>query len=69
MCLNKYDLLDAKDKDKKISKMKAEIEDYFNKRKIEIKNVFYTCAIDNPDFKEYNDNAARMILDIALARS
>jgi Ni2+-binding GTPase involved in maturation of urease and hydrogenase len=68
VCLNKFDLLDAKDKDKKITKMKAEIEDYFTKRKIEIKNIFYTCAIDNPDFVEYNDNAARMILDISLSR-
>ena len=68
VCLNKYDLLDPKDAEKKIAKIKAEIDDYFGKRKIEIKNYFYTCAIDKPDFKKYNDNSARMILDISLGR-
>jgi hypothetical protein len=68
ICLNKYDLLEGADKEKKVEKIKKEIQDYFEKRHITIKAFFQTCAIDKPDFGEFNDNAARMILDIALER-
>ena len=68
ICLNKYDLVDEKERDKKIEKIKAQIKEYFKKRRITVKGYFQTCAIDKPDFAEFNDNAARMVLDIALGR-
>lgn len=68
ICLNKYDLLPESTREKTIQKLKAEIQEYFDKRKIGILNYFYTCAIDKPDFVKFNDNTARMILDIALGR-
>jgi hypothetical protein len=69
VCLNKYDLLEEKDRDKKLEKIKEQIEAYFKKRRITVKGYFQTCAIDIPDFKDFNDNAARMVLDIALGRA
>ncbi len=70
VCLNKYDLLEGSedDKTKKLDSIKAEIEAYFKKRRITVKGFFQTCAIDKPDFVDFNDNTARMILDLALGR-
>ncbi len=70
ICLNKYDLLEGNEEEnqKKLDKTKSEIEAYFKKRRITVSGFFQTCAIDKPDFKEYNDNTARMILDLALGR-
>ncbi|UYP46505.1 hypothetical protein NEF87_002790 [Candidatus Lokiarchaeum ossiferum] len=70
VCLNKYDLLEGSedDKVKKVESIKSEIEAYFKKRRITVKGFFQTCAIDKPDFIDYNDNTARMILDLALGR-
>ena len=68
VCLNKYDLLDEAERTAKIEKYKAEIEEYFKKRRITVTGYFQTCAIDKEGFSEFNDNAARMILDIALGR-
>lgn len=69
VCLNKYDLLEGEDKDAEVEKKMEEIKAYFTKRRIEVLGHFKTCAIDNPEFKDYNDNAAKMILDIALDRA
>lgn len=70
VCLNKYDLLEGSDDDKAktLESIKSEIEAYFKKRRITVKGFFQTCAIEKPDFIDYNDNTARMILDLALGR-
>jgi hypothetical protein len=68
VCINKMDLLPEKERDKIVEKMKTEINAYFEKRHVEVAGVFFTCAIDKPEFPEYNDNTARMILDICLGR-
>ena len=66
VCLNKYDLFE--DDGENLDAIKKEITAYFKKRRIKVKGFFQTCAINKDDYKEYNDNAARMILDIALGR-
>ena len=70
VCLNKFDLLEGSENEKKemIEKAKSKIEAYFKKRRITVKEFFKTCAVDKPDFQEFNDNTARMILDLALNR-
>lgn len=69
VCFNKSDLIpDEQARAKVIEKMKKEIEAYFAKRQISIKDYFQTCAIDKPGMTALNDNTARMILDIALGR-
>jgi GTPase SAR1 family protein len=70
VCLNKYDLLEGSENEKKemVEKTKNEIEAYFKKRRVLVKEFFQTCAIDKPEFKEYNDNTARMILHLAQDR-
>ena len=70
ICLNKYDLLNGSDDEKQdfIEKTKENINNYFKKRHIEVKGFFQTCAINKEEFIEYNDNTARMILDLALQR-
>jgi len=73
LCLNKYDLIASSQNEdpmtnEKIQKIKGEVDDYFCKRRIEIKSTFYTCAIDKEGFKKFNDNAAKMLLDICLGR-
>lgn len=70
VCLNKYDLMEGSDaeKEQKIEEIKDEITQYFQKRRIMVKEYFQTCAIDKPGFEDYNDNTARMILDLALNR-
>ncbi|MHA1674397.1 MAG: hypothetical protein ACTSYI_12320 [Promethearchaeota archaeon] len=70
VCLNKYDLMEGTDeeKDQKISAVKEEITKYFQKRRITVKEYFQTCAIDKAGFEDYNDNTARMILDLVLNR-
>jgi len=70
VCLNKYDLMEGSEEEKvkKLDQFKEEIEDYFKKRRITVSAFFQTCAIDKPAFQDYNDNTARMILDLALGR-
>jgi len=70
LCLNKYDLLEGTDEEKKkiLEEKKEKIREYFKKRRISIAGFSLTCAIDKPNFLEYNDNTARMILDLALDR-
>ncbi|MCF2138925.1 MAG: hypothetical protein K9W44_02565 [Candidatus Lokiarchaeota archaeon] len=70
ICLNKYDLMEGSEDEKeaKIAEIKEKITEYFKKRRITVKEFFQTCAIEKEGFKEYNDNVARMILDLVLNR-
>ena len=71
VCLNKFDLLEGTDEEKqqKLEEKKEKITNYFKKRRIIVEGFFFTCAINKPNFTEYNDNTARMILDRALNRN
>lgn len=70
VCLNKYDLLTGTPEERaaQIEEKKKKIQEYFQKRHIDVKGFFQTCAIDKEDYRQYNDNTARMILDLALQR-
>ncbi|MFX1355348.1 MAG: hypothetical protein ACFFGP_15450, partial [Promethearchaeota archaeon] len=50
VCINKIDLLEG-DKEKEIEKLKKKINDFFNKRKIIVQDIFITCGetVDNFD--------------------
>jgi hypothetical protein len=63
---NKFDLLDKSIRDKKVEEMKAQVIEFFAKRKIGIRDFFYTCAETVEGMEPYNDNAAAMILKIAV---
>ena len=66
ICLNKYDLLPENERKKTVENMKAEILDFFSKRKITVKEWYVTCAESSPAFEKFNDTAAEMILKIAV---
>jgi len=68
--LNKYDLLEGTDEEKQqeLEEKKEKITDYFKKRRIIVEGFSLTCAIDKPEFLEYNHNVGRMILDRAMKR-
>jgi translation elongation factor EF-Tu-like GTPase len=66
VCVNKLDLIPTADRVKLIESMKFKIEKYFNKRRIQIRDYFYTCAEESAQNQELNDNSAKMILKIAL---
>lgn len=71
VCINKIDLLEG-DKEKELEKLTKKINDFFNKRKINIKEVFVTCGetVDNFDgVEEYNNHVAEMILKITIPTS
>lgn len=70
VCLNKYDLMEGSEEEKaaKIEEFKEKITEYFKKRRITVKEFFQTCAIEKEGFEDYNDNVARMILDLVLNR-
>ena len=55
---------DDSSKEKKINGMKQEIEKFFEKRKIKIKNVYLTCGENIEGFGAFNDHVAEMILEI-----
>ena len=65
VCFNKVDLIKAKDPEKFIKNLENKVTELFNKRKIKIKKFFRTCAETSEDQAKLNDNAARMILEIA----
>jgi translation elongation factor EF-Tu-like GTPase len=69
VCFNKVDLLDVDDKEKVLKDMQEKVTEMFNKRKIKIKNFFRTCAETKEEHADLNDNAARMILNIATSNS
>ncbi|MHA1728665.1 MAG: hypothetical protein ACTSWY_08015 [Promethearchaeota archaeon] len=65
-CYNKIDLLNVDDRNYFTEDLKNRVTDYFSRRKVRIRNFFFTCAeIADERYKEYNDNAADMILKIA----
>lgn len=66
VCINKIDLVEG-DKEKEVEKIKSKISDFFNQRKINVKDFFITCGetVDNfEDVEKYNDQVASMILKI-----
>jgi len=66
VCINKIDLVEG-DAEKKVEEYKAEIEEFFKKRKITVKEFFITCAEAVKGFEDvqtYNDRVAEMILEI-----
>ncbi|MCP4762492.1 MAG: hypothetical protein GY870_11990 [archaeon] len=74
VCFNKFDFIKYEDNDKlsnsmieelKMEELKIKVNNFFNKRKVKIKNIFFTCAEMNEEFNLYNNNAAQMILKIA----
>ena len=65
VAFNKCDLIDAKDREKHLENYQTKVEEFFGKRKIKVGAFFRTCAETNEEYKEYNDNAAKMILTIA----
>ncbi len=71
VCINKIDLLEG-DKEKELEKLTKKINDFFNKRKINITEIFVTCGetVDNFDrVEEYNNHVAEMILKITIPTS
>ncbi len=64
VAFNKYDLISG-DKEKKAKAMEEKVTAFFAKRKITVKGFFRTCAETNEEYAEFNDNAAKMILEIA----
>ncbi|MFW9937498.1 MAG: hypothetical protein ACFFD5_07595 [Candidatus Thorarchaeota archaeon] len=69
VCINKLDLLEG-DKEKEIEKITKKIKDFFNKRKINVTDIFVTCGETVEDFEDietYNNNVAEMILKITTS--
>ncbi|MFW9946632.1 MAG: GTPase domain-containing protein [Candidatus Odinarchaeota archaeon] len=69
VCINKIDLLEG-DKNKELEKLQKKINEFFNKRKININEFFVTCGetVDNFDgVEEYNNHVAEMILKITTS--
>ena len=53
------------DKEKYISDFQEKVDEFFAKRKITIREYFRTCAENNEEYSGFNDNAAKMMLQIA----
>jgi len=69
VCVNKLDLLEG-DREKEIEKITKKINDFFNKRKINITDIFITCGetVENfEDIEIYNNHVAEMILKITTS--
>lgn len=70
VAINKLDLLkDDPEINEKLEDMKDQIKQFFEKRKINIKEFFITCAERIEGFKDvetYNDHVAEMILEISV---
>ena len=65
VCFNKFDLIPDADKEKFIKDFEEKVTDFFAKRKITIRECYRTCAETNEEYTHYNDNAAKMMLQIA----
>ncbi len=66
VCINKIDLVEG-DKEKKLEEVKAQINDFFEKRKIAINDIFITCGETVEGFEDvetYNNRVAEMVLEI-----
>ncbi|MFX0188492.1 MAG: hypothetical protein ACFE8A_12250 [Candidatus Hodarchaeota archaeon] len=68
-CINKIDLLEGNkaQKEKKIAEIKKKITDSFQKRKIDIEEIFITCGETIEGFSDNNDAVAQMILKICTS--
>lgn len=70
VCFNKFDLVDENQDDEKyLKKLKDSVTKYFSKRKIKIKEIFFTCAEAEEEFTHLNDNATQMILQIVKSNT
>lgn len=65
VCFNKFDLIPEEDKEKFLNDIQVNVKEFFAKRKISVKEYFRTCAETNEEYSGYNDNAAKMMLQIA----
>ena len=68
VCINKVDLVEG-DIDKKLEDVKAQINDFFDARKIAINDTFITCGETIEGFEDieaYNNQVAEMILEITI---
>ena len=68
VCLNKIDLIQG-DKERKVEATRNKIDEFFQKRRINIKDYFITCGEIVEGFEEiekYNDQVAEMILKIVI---
>ena len=66
VCINKIDLIEG-DKEAKLGEVKNNIIEFFNARKIDVKETFITCGetIEGfDDVESYNNRVAEMILQI-----
>lgn len=68
VALNKYDLIQAEDKDAYVEEMKRKIETFFAGRKKKVLDYIITVADPINGWEDYNNNAAKLILDICLGR-
>ena len=68
-CINKIDLLEGNNaqKEKKIADIKKKITDSFQKRNIDIDEIFITCGETIQGFSDNNDAVAQMILKICTS--
>lgn len=71
-CINKIDLIKGNktQRDKKLGEMKKQIEEFFQKCKINVNEFFVTCGETVEGFEDiesYNDRVAEMILKITIA--
>ena len=66
VCFNKCDLIKGTkaQKEKKLQDAKEKIQNFFDKRKIEISDYFNTVGEHLEGMEDYNDNMAAMILKI-----
>jgi translation elongation factor EF-Tu-like GTPase len=66
VCINKIDLVKG-NKEKKLEEVKGKINDFFEKRKINVQETFITCGETIEGFENietYNNQVAEMILEI-----
>ena len=65
ICFNKCDKLPREQLKSVISDYSKKIERFLMKKRISIKNLFFTCAKDVGDYYEFNQNTAKMIVQVA----
>jgi translation elongation factor EF-Tu-like GTPase len=69
VCVNKIDLLEG-DREDKLKEIEKQISDFFEKKKIKIRETFVTCGENIEGFadvEEFNDRVAEMILKITTS--
>ena len=58
-------MIEEEDKDSYLNDFQEKVNEFFAKRKIIVREYFSTCAETNEKYTGYNDNAAKMMLQIA----